>query len=59
MKNILKSMFWGFFCRFAFSRANPAADGGSQARGWIRAVAAGLSQSHRNSGSELRLRPTL
>ena len=32
--------------------------GGSQARGLIRAVAAGLHHSHSNSGSELRLRPT-
>ena len=31
-----------FFCLFAFSRAAPAARGGSQARGRIRAFAAGL-----------------
>ena len=34
------------------------AHGGSQARGRIRAVAAGLCYSHSNSGSELRLGPT-
>jgi len=33
----------------------PAAYGGSQARGLIGAVAAGLCQSHSNSGSELHL----
>ena len=32
--------------------------GGSQARGLIGAVAAGLRQSHSNAGSEPRLRPT-
>ena len=47
-----------FFSLFAFSRAAPAAHGGSQARGLIRAVAAGLYQSHSNAGSEPRLRPT-
>ena len=47
-----------FFGLFAFSRAAPAAYGGSQARGPIRAVATGLHHSHSNSGSEPRLRPT-
>ena len=46
------------FGLFAFSRAAPAVYGGSQARGLIGAVATGLSQSHSNTGSELRLRPT-
>ena len=32
--------------------------GGSQARGLIGAVAAGLHQSHSNSGSKPRLQPT-
>ena len=41
-----------FFSVFAFSRAAPVARGGSQARGLIGAVAAGLHQSHSNSGSE-------
>ena len=39
-------------------RAAPTAYGGSQARGLIGAVAAGLHQSHSNTGSELRLQPT-
>jgi len=45
-------VLWGFF---AFSRAAPVAYGGSQARGLIGAVAAGLRQSHSNLGSKLRL----
>ena len=44
------------FC-FVF-RATPAAHGGSQARGWIKATAAGLHHSHSNEGSEPSLRPT-
>ena len=47
-----------FFFFFVFSRAIPAACGGSQARGRIRAIAAGLRQSHSNMGSELHLQPT-
>ena len=48
-----------FLCFFfAFSRATPLAYGGSQARGLIGAVAAGLCHSHSNMGSEPRLRPT-
>ena len=39
-------------------RAEPVAYGGSQARGLIGAVAAGLHHSHSNAGSEPRLRPT-
>ena len=38
-------------CLFAFSRATPAAYGGSQARGQIGAVAASLHHSHSNAGS--------
>ena len=45
------------FFLFAFSRATPTAYGGSQARGLMGAVAAGLHHSHSNAGSELRLRP--
>ena len=41
-----------------FSRAAPVAYGGFQARGRIGAAAAGLGQSHSNSGSEPRLLPT-
>ena len=43
---------------FVFSRAAPAAYGGSRARGLIGAVAASLCYSHSNAGSKLRLRPT-
>ena len=50
--------FFFFFGLFAFSSAAPEAHGGSQARGLIRAVAAGLRQSHSNAGSEPRLPPT-
>ena len=38
--------------------ATPAALGGSQARGQIRAVAPGLHDSHSNARSELYLPPT-
>ena len=54
----LKILFYFIFCLFAFSRAAPAAYGGSQARGLIGAVASGPRQSHSNSGSELHLQPT-
>ena len=50
--------FFFAFWLFAISRATPMAYGGSQARGLIRAVAAGLRQSHSNEGSEPHLRPT-
>ena len=46
-----------FFFFFAISRAASVAYGGSQARGLIEAVAAGLRQSHNNAGSKARLRP--
>ena len=47
-----------FFCLFAISRAALVACGGSQTRGLIRAAAAGLRQSHSNTGSEPGLQPT-
>ena len=46
-----------FFVFFAFSRAAPAAYGGSQASGLNGAVAASLRHSHSNAGSEPHLRP--
>ena len=46
------------FCLFAISLAAPVAYEGSQARGLIGAVAAGLRQSHSNVGSEPCLQPT-
>ena len=53
------AMFFLFFFFFSLSfRATPEAYGGSQARGLIGAVAAGLHQSHSNGRSELHLRPT-
>ena len=46
----------GVFCLFVcLFRAAPVAYGGSQARGLIGAVAAGLRQSHSNARSEPRL----
>ena len=44
--------FWGV-------RAAPEAYGGSKARGWIGAAAAGLHHSHSNAESKPRLWPTL
>ena len=53
---------YGFhFIYFLLFRTTPVAYGGSQARGLIRDLAAGLHQSHSNAGyvgSEPRLRPT-
>ena len=46
--------FLGFFC---FSRAAPAAYGGSQARGLIGATAADLHHSYSNAGSKPSLQP--
>ena len=46
-------LFYFFVC----FRATPAAYGGSQARGQIRARAAGLHHSHSNAGSKLCLQP--
>ena len=43
---------------FVFSRATSAAHGGSQPRGLIGAIAAGLHHNLSNSGSEPHLRPT-
>ena len=47
---------WAFF--FFFFRTTPMAYGGSQARGRIIAVAAGLCHSHSNAGSKQYLWPT-
>ena len=58
--NHLCSVFFFFlsFFFFVFSGAAPTAYGGSLARGLIGAAATRLRQSHSNSGSEPRLRPT-
>ena len=44
-----------FFFVFFFFRVTPMVYGGSQARGQIGAVAAGLCHSHSNTGSKLCL----
>ena len=54
-RNVRKYIFFPFFFFFGLFRAAPVAYGGSQARGPIGAVAAGLHHSHSNSGSELHL----
>ena len=51
-------VFFFFFFFFAFSWAAPMAYGGSQTRGLIRAIAAGLCQSHSNAGCEPSLQAT-
>ena len=50
--------FLNLFLSFCISWAAPAAYGGSQARGRIRAAAASLCQSHSNKGFEPCLQPT-
>ena len=57
-KSSAKGEFFFFFGLFPFSRAAPVAYGDPQARGLIRAGAAGLCHSHSNTRSELRLQPT-
>jgi len=57
-KPVHLTVFFFFLHIFAISWAAPVAYGGSQARGLIGAVAAGLHQSHNNAGSEPRLPPT-
>ena len=52
-----RCFFFFFLLSFVFFRDALAACGGSQARGGIRAVAAGLH--HSNAEPELSLRPTL
>ena len=52
----IRALTFYFILSFClFFRATPAVYGGSQARGLIGAVAAGLRQSHSNLGSEPRL----
>ena len=53
-----KDTDYHFFLFCLFFRATSTAYGGSQARGLIRVVAAGLCQSHINTGSEPHLWPT-
>ena len=56
--NVYLIGFYFLFLFLSFSGATPAAYGGSQARGLIGAVAAGLRLSHSNAGSEPCLQPT-
>ena len=51
-------LFYLFIWSFCLFRAAPTAYGGSQDRGPIGAVAAGLHHSHSNAISEPHLRPT-
>ena len=53
--NKTNTNFFFVFCPF---RATPVAYGGSQARGLIGAIAAGLCHSHSNTRSEPHLRTT-
>ena len=46
------------FFFFLVFRATPVANGRSQARGLITAIAAGLGHKHSNTRSQLHLRPT-
>ena len=56
---VLNYLIYLFIYLFAFSRAAPAAYGGSQAMGLIRTVTSGLCHSHSNAGSEQQcLQPT-
>ena len=52
------NLFYLFIYLFLLYRAALMAYGGSQARGPVRAVAAGLRQSYSNAGSEPCLQPT-
>ena len=45
------------FFFFLLFRATPVANGGFQARGQIRAIAAGLHHTHNNTGSKRHLQP--
>ena len=51
-----KAFFFFFF--FGLFRATLVVYGSSQARGQIRALAAGVCQHHSNAGSEPHLQPT-
>ena len=51
VKCVFLLLFFGGGGLFGYSKAAPAAYGGSQASGLIGAVAAGLCHSHSNAGS--------
>ena len=54
--NCINLLFFNFFL---LVMATAVAYGNSQARGWVRAAAAGLHHNCSNTGSELHVRPTL
>ena len=60
---MIATFYWKFIIDSAPScllqGGTPAAHGSSQARGLIKAAAAGLHHSHSNARSELCLQPTL
>ena len=55
---ICTTLLFYFIMIFLLFRATSVAYGYSQARGWMRAVAAGLHHSHSNTGSKPCLQPT-
>ena len=57
-KEAIQLIHKAFFVLFCLFRAALVAYGGSQARGRIGAVAAGLHHSYNNAGFELCLQPT-
>ena len=57
--NVFSLAYTQPFFFFWLFRATPMANDSSQARGQIRAVAADLCHSHRNTGSEPCLQPAL
>ena len=56
--NFLPAHYCFLFVCLLFGAPNFMAYRNSQARGWVRAIAAGLCYSHSNVGSEPHLRPT-
>ena len=55
LQSVISEVSLFFFFVFSLFRAAGAAYGGSQSRGLIGAVAAGLHQSHNNARSERHL----
>jgi hypothetical protein len=58
IRQLIKLYFKKSKLYFVFLRVALTAHGGSQARGLIGAVAAGLHHSHSNAGSKSSLQPT-
>uniref|UniRef100_A0A8D1ZL36 Uncharacterized protein n=1 Tax=Sus scrofa TaxID=9823 RepID=A0A8D1ZL36_PIG len=53
-----KSIYLFIYFYFLLFKATPVAYGGSQAKGQIRATAAGLHHSYSNAGFKMHLQPT-